>query len=112
MDELNPNTRVLPFELISPLFTDYAEKARFIWVPENVSGTYNDSTFFALPIGTILIKNFYFPDDFRKAEGERRIIETRLSGIVGRRRLTSGWQEAKKRFGLLIPTVRKYNSGT
>jgi uncharacterized repeat protein (TIGR03806 family) len=78
MDELNPNSRVLPFELISPLFTDYAEKARFIWMPENVSGMYNDSTFFDLPIGTILVKNFYFPDDFRIGESERRIIETRL----------------------------------
>jgi len=78
MAELKPNDRVLPFELISPLFTDHAKKARFIWMPENVSGTYNDSTFFGLPHGTVLIKNFFFPDDFREPESERRIIETRL----------------------------------
>ena len=32
----------------------------------------------ALPKGSILVKNFYYPEDFGKPEGKRRIIETRL----------------------------------
>jgi uncharacterized repeat protein (TIGR03806 family) len=76
--ELNPNRRVHPYTLNSPLFSDYAGKARFIWMPEGESGIYNDSSFFRLPVGTVLIKNFYFPEDFRREEGKRRIIETRL----------------------------------
>lgn len=30
------------------------------------------------PNETILVKNFYYPLDFSKPEGERKIIETRL----------------------------------
>jgi uncharacterized repeat protein (TIGR03806 family) len=33
---------------------------------------------FDFPVGTILIKNFYYPLDFRKPEKGRRILETRL----------------------------------
>jgi uncharacterized repeat protein (TIGR03806 family) len=75
---LTPNSGVIPYSVISPLFTDYAEKARFIWMPEGTAGSYNDSTFFDLPTGTVLIKNFYYPDDFRDPHGKRRIFETRL----------------------------------
>ncbi len=78
MADLIPNDRVLPYDLNSPLFSDYSEKARFIWMPEGKSGVYNDSTVFDLPVGTVLIKNFYFPDDFRIKKGPRKIIETRL----------------------------------
>jgi len=76
--DLRPNDRILPYDLNTPLFTDYAEKLRFVWMPEGVSGTYNDSTVFDLPVGTILIKNFYYPDDFRQKNGSRNILETRL----------------------------------
>jgi uncharacterized repeat protein (TIGR03806 family) len=76
--DLIPNDGVMPYSVITPLFTDYAEKLRFIWMPEGLAGSYNDSTAFDLPAGTVLIKNFYFPDDFRNPNGERRIIETRL----------------------------------
>src|SRR5690606_41043811 len=33
---------------------------------------------FDFPDKTILIKHFYYPLDFRKPEGEKRVIETRL----------------------------------
>jgi uncharacterized repeat protein (TIGR03806 family) len=75
---LEPNDRVLPYDLNSPLFSDYAEKLRFIWMPDSTSGIFNDSTHFDLPLGTVLIKNFYYPDDFRQPESDRRLLETRL----------------------------------
>ena len=30
-----PNEGVLPYDLINPLFSDYADKLRFVYVPEN-----------------------------------------------------------------------------
>lgn len=72
-----PSLNVLPYEPASGLFTDYASKKRFIWMPSNVSGTYVvDNKVFDFPIGTVLIKSFYYttiqPDNTTK------IIETRL----------------------------------
>ncbi|TVP98627.1 MAG: hypothetical protein EA359_18015 [Balneolaceae bacterium] len=78
ISDLKPNNRVLPYDLNTSLFTDYAWKKRFIWMPEGVTGVYNDTDAFDLPVGTVLIKNFYYPDDFGNPDGPRRILETRL----------------------------------
>lgn len=76
--DLKPAADVLPYDLNTPLFTDYAWKARFIRLPAATSATYKPSFALDFPIGTVLIKTFYYPADFRKPEGERRILETRL----------------------------------
>jgi uncharacterized repeat protein (TIGR03806 family) len=78
MAGLVPSEGVIGYEVNSPLFSNYSEKKRFIKIPEGLHATYDDTSVFALPVGTILIKNFYFPLDFRKPEGPRQIIETRL----------------------------------
>lgn len=76
--ELNPKEGVLPYDLNSPLFTDYAFKSRFVWMPHGKLATYNDKEVFDLPQGAILVKNFYYPTDFRKPKEKIRLIETRL----------------------------------
>ena len=87
MNELKPNLRVIPYDLNTPLFTDYAQKARFIYMPEGKTVEYDTTKVLQLPIGACLIKNFYYPSDFReKAGGPKRIMETRL--LVHR---TDGW---------------------
>ncbi len=78
MNELKPNDRVLPYDLITPLFTDYAHKARFVYVPEGKHAEYDTAQVLQLPVGSCLIKNFYYPEDFRVKNGKRRIMETRL----------------------------------
>ncbi|MEZ4800116.1 MAG: hypothetical protein R2809_10145 [Flavobacteriales bacterium] len=40
MSELHPNERVLPYDVITPLFTDYAKKKKFVWMPEGTSAIY------------------------------------------------------------------------
>jgi uncharacterized repeat protein (TIGR03806 family) len=75
---LAPNDRVLPYDLITPLFSDYAQKARFVWMPEGVSANYSKDEALDFPVGTVLIKNFYYSNDFRDASKGRKIIETRL----------------------------------
>lgn len=75
--EQQPNSGVVPFQPASTLFTDYASKKRFVWMPEGKKARYNgDGKVLEFPDGTVLIKTFYYehlqPDD------NSRIIETRL----------------------------------
>lgn len=77
MANLSPNASLLPYQPASSLFTDYALKSRFVSLPEGTKASLVGEEL-NLPQGTILIKNFYYPADFRKPEGERRIIETRV----------------------------------
>jgi uncharacterized repeat protein (TIGR03806 family) len=78
LKDLIPLEDVVPYELNTPLFSDYAHKARFIKFPAGESASYDMKEALDFPAGTILIKNFYYPEDFNKPEGARTIIETRL----------------------------------
>lgn len=77
LSEMNPVYGVLPYEPINSLFTDYAHKKRFIWMPNDVKASYvEDFKTLNFPTGTILIKSFYY--DNVLPENIRKIIETRL----------------------------------
>lgn len=72
-----PAYGVLPFEPITPLFTDYAHKHRFVWMPDSVQAEYNgDGNIFSFPDNTVLIKTFYY--DHVQPADETKIIETRI----------------------------------
>jgi uncharacterized repeat protein (TIGR03806 family) len=73
-----PNDRVVPYEMISPLFTDYAAKHRFIWVPEGEVLGWRDVGPLAFPVGSILVKTFAYPVDARAPALGERLVETRL----------------------------------
>ncbi len=73
-----PGAGVVPYTLNTPLFSDYAEKLRFVKLPAGQSVAYNDTAVLAFPVGTTLIKTFYYPVDFRDPAKGRRLIETRL----------------------------------
>lgn len=75
---LDPNSGVVPYSLNSPLFSDYAFKKRFVKIPQGQSANYNPTEVLHFPEGTVLIKNFYYPADFRKPEKSPRLLETRL----------------------------------
>lgn len=78
LKELNPAEGVTPYQLNSALFSDYAYKARFIKMPAGTKAMYNANDVFDFPEGAVLIKNFYYPADFRKPTENIRILETRL----------------------------------
>lgn len=79
MSDLQPNARVIPYELNSPLFTDYAHKSRFVWMPKGTSAKYTSSgEVLNFPEGTTLIKTFFYQNDERDLNQGKRIIETRL----------------------------------
>jgi uncharacterized repeat protein (TIGR03806 family) len=70
---LRPNQGVVPYDLNSPLFSDYASKFRFVWMPQGESALYRADDAFDFPAGTIFSKTFSYP-----AATGRRLIETRL----------------------------------
>ncbi len=77
MKDLVPADGVLPYEPTTPLFSDYAHKLRFVWMPPGMSATYvADTCVMEFPEGAVLIKNFYY--DHVLPQDERRIMETRL----------------------------------
>jgi uncharacterized repeat protein (TIGR03806 family) len=81
----HPAPGVIPYEPISSLFTDYALKKRFIWMPEGVRATYNgDGKVLEMPVGTVLIKTFYYRNVL--PTGKMKVLETRL--MI---RKESGW---------------------
>lgn len=72
-----PQEGVLPYEPISSLFTDYAKKKRFVWMPHGSKANYvADNEILDLPVGSVIIKTFYYDDV--QPSGDTRIIETRL----------------------------------
>ena len=72
------NAGVLPYDLITPLFTDYAHKARFVWMPDSVSASISADGVLQFPDNTVLIKTFYYPTDFQHANEDHQLVETRL----------------------------------
>ena len=59
--KLAPNAGVLPYDLNTPLFTDYAHKLRTVWMPKGHAARYDANETFDFPVGTILSKTFYYP---------------------------------------------------
>ncbi|ASK30939.1 hypothetical protein CEY12_12860 [Chryseobacterium sp. T16E-39] len=85
LKNLTPSRKVLPYEPASSLFTDYALKKRFIWMPDGVKATYDgDSKALNFPVGTVLIKSFYY--NTIQPNNTTKILETRL--MI---RKSSGW---------------------
>jgi uncharacterized repeat protein (TIGR03806 family) len=77
MKNMNPSLNVIPYEPANTLFTDYAHKKRFVWLPPGTSATYNgDAKVFELPVGSTIIKNFYY--DHIQPSNTRKILETRI----------------------------------
>jgi uncharacterized repeat protein (TIGR03806 family) len=73
-----PNAELLPYTLNTPLFSDYAEKHRFVYLPPGAHMEYNPEQVLDLPVGSALVKTFSFPRDRRDHVQGERIVETRL----------------------------------
>lgn len=85
LKDQEPAEKVIPYEPASMLFTDYAHKKRFIWMPSGTKSSYtSDHEILNFPVGTALIKSFYY--DQVQPANNTRIIETRI--MI---RKSSGW---------------------
>ena len=74
--QLVANDRVIPYDLKSPLFTDYAHKFRTVYVPKgHAPAEQLESGGYDLPVGSILSKTFYYP---KAAQG---LLKTRAENL-------------------------------
>jgi uncharacterized repeat protein (TIGR03806 family) len=76
--QAEPAEGLVPFEVISVLFSDDASKQRFLYVPPGQKITWSDEGRWQFPVGTMAVKTFFFPVDARNPERGRRVLETRL----------------------------------
>ncbi|WP_028768405.1 SO2930 family diheme c-type cytochrome [Shewanella fidelis] len=69
----------LSYQLSTELFSNYASKYRFIFVPEGQSIKYVSRSTFEMPVGTVLVKTFALPFDTQINDANNQVlIETRL----------------------------------
>ena len=77
LSELKPADGVIPYDVASPLFSDYAGKSRFLFLPEGTAMEYRDREVFAFPEGAALIKHFYYSASQLDQDSDI-LIETRI----------------------------------
>jgi len=58
--EFELNDGVVPYDLNTPLFSDYALKLRTVWMPIGSSARYSSDREFDFPVGTIISKTFHY----------------------------------------------------
>ena len=78
LKDLQPTADVIPYDLNTPLFSDYAHKLRFFKLPKGETVSYREREVLDFPVGTYLIKNFYYYQDETNKLAGRHIMETRL----------------------------------
>lgn len=73
-----PNKGGVPYDLGVALFTDYATKYRYAFVPEGLAANYSEAEVMDFPKGSVLVKTFTMPENTSFRDGAEQVIETRL----------------------------------
>lgn len=96
--QVTPSAGVTPYDLNTPLFSDYAVKVRTVWMPPGASAQYQTTDTFDFPVGTVLTKSFGFPADFRVASAPVKWVETRVyvHARTGWKGSSYTWDDAQK----------------
>lgn len=71
-----PVPAAMVFSPANPLFTDYAQKLRTLWLPAGTSAEWQDGEI-VYPVGSILTKTFYYPVAANGAAIKREMINLR-----------------------------------
>ncbi len=58
--QLRLGSDVIPYDLNTPLFTDYALKLRAVYLPAGKPVTYREGQALDFPVGTVISKTFYY----------------------------------------------------
>ena len=74
LNTLQPQTALIKYQLQTALFSDYAVKDRFIYLPANTRAQYQADGVLGFPDSTIIIKNFAYTNPAHR----KVMIETRL----------------------------------
>lgn len=93
-----PNSRVQLYTLSTPLFSDYSEKDRFIYVPAGQTARHTGDGLIEFPVGSALIKTFRYGERVL----ETRVMLRRASGWVALPYIWEGDDAVLKRGGTRI----------
>ncbi|WP_153916058.1 SO2930 family diheme c-type cytochrome [Shewanella sp. TC10] len=91
-----PRAPGINYQLSTELFSNYASKYRFVFLPENQQMKFMPQQVFQLPVGSVLVKSFALPFDTQSTgENNEKLIETRLMihREAGWTALTYQWQQ-------------------
>lgn len=77
-----PAARLFGYTLNTPLFSDYAEKQRYLYVPAGRAASYDDTAVLSLPVGSAIIKTFGYRQGATFRPLETRVLLHRASGWV------------------------------
>lgn len=78
LKQLEPIDALLPYDLNTELFSDYAQKRRLVYVPDGRVIEHTDGDKLDFPVGSVLVKTFLYDHNLQDESGERTILETRL----------------------------------
>lgn len=81
-----PADDVIPYDLLTTLFTDYTTKHRFVRLPQGEKIRFQESGVLKFPTGSMLIKTFSYLKDQRNPAAGERLLETRVEFLK-----ESGW---------------------
>lgn len=92
LDPLEPSAELVPYAVAAPLFTDGAEKARWLGLPDGASVQIDSDGAWSFPVGALLVKHFALMPFGAEA---LRPMETRfmLLDASGWRFYTYRWDE-------------------
>jgi uncharacterized repeat protein (TIGR03806 family) len=82
-NSLRLNDRVVPFDLNTPLFSDYALKLRTVWMPPGTTAEYSSDREFDFPVGTIISKTFHYEHADSDSASEPRLIKADREAVLG-----------------------------
>lgn len=82
-----PSEDVVPYQVNTETFTDYATVRRFVRIPPGQSAQHREQGVLDFPVHTILVQTLSYPHDARDPSQGERLIETRL--LIRR---DEGWQ--------------------
>jgi uncharacterized repeat protein (TIGR03806 family) len=71
--QLIVNDSAMVYALNTGLFSDYALKLRTVFIPEGQSADYHPEDTFAMPVGSVISKTFFYPKD---SQGRLMITST------------------------------------
>ena len=77
------NVEVVPYDLNTPLFSDYAHKFRTVWMPKGTSAKYDAEGPFDFPVGTVLTKTFFYPKSGAGTKAVARTYDTSRDFAAG-----------------------------
>ncbi len=77
-----PASGVHPYDLNTPLFSDYSLKQRYVYVPAGTAARYDAEAAFEFPVGSALIKTFGYGEGAAYRPIETRLLLRRASGWV------------------------------